>query len=344
LVFIVVNNMPNSFKYSTDAQTLALKKGNFYIGVGDVDKGPTSTTGYYNGITPPAGGYTIYLNKASGGPSIYVANNDSQLISLTNRIAGSNYSTVNQCLSYFDGQTDKVVLNFDIGNIVTDQISLCLLPQNSICYPKGGGSWYDIAKGLTMTSYGTQTPFTTMGGALGFSFNDSGYWQCTSNSNLVDLGGDCTIVMWIYGTTGESRRTIFQKNGTIYNSYEQEIAITWESGNGFSYYSRFSPDYDYAFADATTANAWSMISIKMSTGKTSAARTGFFSKNGAPYSASYFSRSNTALVAAGDLVIGTGYAGPCYSGGIGTVLCYNKMLSDSEISQVYNATKTYYGL
>ena len=55
--------MPNSFKYSTDAQTLALKKGNFYIGVGDVDKGPTSTTGYYNGITPPAGGYTIYLNN-----------------------------------------------------------------------------------------------------------------------------------------------------------------------------------------------------------------------------------------------------------------------------------------
>ncbi len=46
----------------------------------------------------------------------------------------------------------------------------------------------------------------------------------------------------------------------------------------------------------------------------------------------------------GDLVIGTGYAGTCYSGGIGTVLCYNKMLSDAELTQVYNATKTYYGL
>jgi hypothetical protein len=336
--------MPNSFKYSTDSQTRALKKGNFWIGTGDVDKGPTSTTGYWNGITPPAGGYTIYLNKASGGPSIYLASNDSDLISLTNKIAGTSYSTVNQCLSYFDGQTDKVVLNFDIGNIVTDQISLCLLPQNSICYPKGGGSWYDIANGLTMTSYGTQTPFTTMGGALGFSFNDSGYWVCTSGSNLVDLGGDCTIVMWIYGVTGESRRTIFQKNGTIYQSYEQEIAITWEAGNGFSYYSRYNPAYDYAFADGTTANAWSMISIKMSTGKTSAARTGFWSKNGSSWTANYYSRSNVALVPAGDLIIGTGYAGVCYSGGIGTVLCYNKMLSDSEILQVYNATKTYYGL
>lgn len=336
--------MPNTFKYSTEPQTLALKKGNFYIGTGDVGKGPTSSTGYWNGITPPAGGYTIYLNKTSGGPSIYVASNDSQLIDYTNRIAGANYTTVNQCLSYYNGQTDKVVLSFDIGNIVTDNISLCLLPQNSICYPKGGGSWYDIANGLTLTSYGTQTPFTTMGGALGFSFNDSGYWACTSGSNLVDLGGDCTIVLWIYGVTGESRRTIFQKNGTVYQSYEQEIAITWEAGNGFSYYSRYNPAYDYAFADATTANAWSMISIKMSTGKTSAARTGFWSKNGSPWTANYYSRSNVALVPAGDLIIGTGYAGVCYSGGIGTVLCYNKMLTDAEILQVYNATKGYYGL
>jgi hypothetical protein len=81
--------MPNSIKYSTSAQTLALKKGNYWIGTGDVGKGPTSVTDYYNGITPPSGGYTIYLNKASGGPSIYTAANDSQLISLTNTISVS---------------------------------------------------------------------------------------------------------------------------------------------------------------------------------------------------------------------------------------------------------------
>ena len=62
--------MPNAIKYNTSAETLALKKGNFWIGTGDVGKGPTSSTGFYNGITPPSGGYTIYLNKASGGPSI----------------------------------------------------------------------------------------------------------------------------------------------------------------------------------------------------------------------------------------------------------------------------------
>ena len=43
--------MPNAIKYSASAQTLALKKGNFWIGTGDVGKGPTSTTDYWNGIT-----------------------------------------------------------------------------------------------------------------------------------------------------------------------------------------------------------------------------------------------------------------------------------------------------
>ena len=335
--------MPNSIKYNTSTETLALKKGNFWIGTGDVGKGPTSTTGFYNGITPPSGGYTIYLNKASGGPSIYTVTSDAQLIVLTNQIAGASYTTVFQCLNYFAGQSDKFVLNSDIGNIVTDKISLCLLPHNTISYPKGGGSWYDIINGLTLTSFGTQTPFTTMGGALGFSFNDSGYWQCTSNSNLVDLGGDCTVILWIYGAQGGSRRTIFEKAGTIYQSYEQELAMTWEVGSGLSYYSRYS-DYDYAGTEATAADAWTMISIKMSTGKTSAARTGFRSKNGSSWVQDYVSRSNTALVASGDLRIGTGYSSVCYQGGIGSVLCYNKMLSDAEILQNYNATKSTYGL
>ncbi len=102
--------MPNAIKYNTSAETLALKKGNFWIGTGNVSKGPTSSTGYYNGITPPSGGYTIYLNKASGGPSIYTVTSDVQLISLTNSIAGTSYTTINQCFNYFDGQTDKMVV------------------------------------------------------------------------------------------------------------------------------------------------------------------------------------------------------------------------------------------
>ena len=101
--------MPNAIKYNVSAETLALKKGNFWIGTGDVGKGPTSSTGFYNGITPPTGGYAIYLNKASGGPSIYTVNTEAQLTGLTNTISvttnlvtnGGNFA--NGTSSPFDG-------------------------------------------------------------------------------------------------------------------------------------------------------------------------------------------------------------------------------------------------
>ena len=32
--------MPNAIKYNVSVETLALKKGNFWIGTGDVGKGP----------------------------------------------------------------------------------------------------------------------------------------------------------------------------------------------------------------------------------------------------------------------------------------------------------------
>ena len=88
--------MPNAIKYSTSPQTLALKKGNFWIGTGDSDKGPTINTDYWNGISPVIDGYTIYLNKSSNGPSIYTAANSLELISLTNIIAGASYTTIDE--------------------------------------------------------------------------------------------------------------------------------------------------------------------------------------------------------------------------------------------------------
>jgi len=137
--------MTNPIKYSTGSETLALKKGNFYIGTGDVGKGPTSTTGYYNGITPPSGGYTIYLNKETGGPSIYTVSNDTQLISLTNSIAGQSYTTANECLVYFAGQTDKMVLNRNYEGIVTDGLVFNVDAGFTPSYPRSGTTWTDLS-------------------------------------------------------------------------------------------------------------------------------------------------------------------------------------------------------
>lgn len=230
--------------------------------------------------------------------------------------------------------------------IVTDGLSLCLDAGNSKSYPGTGSVWTDLAQNIKFSSYGTQTPHATIQNVGCFEFNDSGYWQSDSGHELVDMGGDCTLLMWLYFEEISERDTIFEKAGTSYQSYQQEIAVTWETTESFSYFSRRVSNYDVGsiISNNLSKNQWHLISLKMSTGKTATARTGFYSTNGAPWVSNYTSRSTEALTPAGPIRIGTGYAGPVESGKIAMVICYNKMLSDEEIKQNYDALKGRFGL
>ena len=229
-------------------------------------------------------------------------------------------------------------------NITTNGLILNLDVANTSSYPGSGTVWADTKQNLIFNSQGTQTPLTTFGGARAFDFNGSGYWTCSTNSSLIDLGGDFTLNMWFYCQSLASRKTIFEKAGTSYSSYQQEIAVTWETYSSFTYYSRLSPDYDYGYVNGLTNDKWHLISIKLSSGKTTTARSGFYSVNGANYTADYTSRSNTALLASGEIRIGTGYSGTVTDGGIAVVQIYNRMFTDSEILTNYNSMKSRFGL
>lgn len=227
---------------------------------------------------------------------------------------------------------------FHSPGLITDGLTLCLDAANSKSYPGSGTTWTDLVQNLTFNSAGTITPFGTVGGTSALTFNGSGYWVCNSGFSNVNLGGDCTIILMLYEVGHSVRKTIFEKAGTIYQSYEQEIAMTWEVGQDISWYSRYNT-YDYGGTSACTTNAWNMMAIKMSTGLTTAARTGFYSKNGSPWVSNYFSRSSTALVASGEIRVGTGYAGTVDNGSIAMVICYNRMLTDDEIFRNYAALR-----
>lgn len=211
--------MPNPIKYSTGSESLALKKGNFYIGTGDVGKGPTSTTGYYDGVTPPSGGYTIYLNKATGGPSIYTASNDAQLISLTNSIAGQSYTTVNECLVYFAGQSDKLCVNRDYEGIVTDGLVFNMDVGFTPSYPKNGTTCYDTVSTNNGILTNGPTYNSADGGSIVFDGIDdaiiipknsiffSNTWTWEGWINYISNSGDGTNyhgVFWAEGAYGTS--------------------------------------------------------------------------------------------------------------------------------------------
>jgi hypothetical protein len=171
--------MPNPIKYNTSAETLALKKGNFWIGTGDVGKGPTSSTGFYNGISPSTGGFTIYLNKASGGPSIYTVSNEAQLTALTNSISVStNLIKNNNGGNFADGTVAP--FNGSYGTLPTIVDITNDKPYNGSTSTKAA-KFVDGGGMLISTS---PSPFTmTVGVTYTFSF-----WYRQTNSNNFYIG------------------------------------------------------------------------------------------------------------------------------------------------------------
>ena len=338
-------------------------KGNTLMDVEGVAIGPTSTTGWH---APPAphNGYTIGI-ATKGGPIFWCPANDAEVILFCNTTASpspaSTITTIDDALMFLQESQFMVTYN---NTTLRSTISLegfpAKLPMEGLsCYldaqieQSSGttGKWFDISgNGLEFQSYGNRLPLASLGGYQGFQFNNSGYFQCNDKYGSVNMGGDCTLVMWLWAEGISERDTVFEKAGTGSGtgggtSYQQEIAVTWETSNSFSYYSRKTPKYDSAGGSTCTLGAWNMISIKMSTGLTSAARTGFRSKNGGNYAASYSSRSNVAIVPSAQIRVGTGYAGPVEGGnGVGAILTYNKMLSNTEIAGVWDATKGRFGL
>ncbi len=201
--------MPNAIKYSTSAQTLALKKGNYWIGTGDVGKGPTSTTDYWNGISPPSGGYTIYLNKASGGPSIYTAANDSQLISLSSTIAGQTFAAAAAALDWYSSQSDKMVFNLDYPAIVTNGLILNLDAGFTPSYPTTNTTWYDVSPIGTNTSIPNSNTYSSS--TMNYVYN-------SSNIGALSSAGayDNTMECWFYVPSGGSYEGCCQ---TIFGTY-----------------------------------------------------------------------------------------------------------------------------
>lgn len=137
--------MPNSIKYSATSESRSLRSGNFYLGVGDVGKGPTSETGFWNGMTIPNSGYLVVINKASGGPSIHTAKSDSELVSIVNMHSGNSYTTVSQCFSWAAGQSTAMIMNKNYPSIVTDSLGLALDGGFVSSYPETGSTWYDVS-------------------------------------------------------------------------------------------------------------------------------------------------------------------------------------------------------
>jgi hypothetical protein len=143
--------MANVIKYIyTSVPANTVQTYPFVIGVNFGGYGSTAATGYWNGKTPNVGAYTIYVDTTGGSasPTIYVANNDTELINLCNQLFGTGVSTVGAALQTFNGSTSTCCVNMDYPNIVTTNIGPNLDAGYTPSYPRTGTTWTDISGSL----------------------------------------------------------------------------------------------------------------------------------------------------------------------------------------------------
>ena len=352
--------MPNAIKYNVSAETLALKKGNFWIGTGDVGKGPTSSTGYYNGITPPSGGYTIYLNKVSGGPSIYTVTTEAQMVSLTNSIGSQNFTTSGQCLNWFATQTDKMIFNIDYPAIVTDGLVLNVDLGFTPSYSRSGTTWYDISSNV---NNGTLTNGPTFNSGNGGSIIFDGVDDIAnfgnidlSATNKVSVSFWCKIIT--YAEIPGSGHLIFEVS-TNFNSSQTGFLLSYADDSNSSFLGQYplllalngNVGYTIPAFSKTLVNdsQWHHYVCIYDKSQSSAndecklyldgtLRTPIFYPNG-------LMSNNTNNFGNNPLFIAS------RSGGVAPAniqmsifSLYNRVLTQTEVTQNYNATKGRFGL
>jgi hypothetical protein len=194
--------MSNPIKYTAGTETLALKKGNFFFGTGDVGKGPTNVTGYYNGVDVPKPGYVVYQYKENvpGNLTYGAFNSDTELINFTNGIAGQTFTSVTQCFTYYAGQTDKVCFNRDYEPIITDGLVLNLDAGFDGSYPASGTTWRDLS----------------VSGNNGTLINSPGFYDNGGGSIVFDGVDDYVNV----GNIGDFRTASYTLESFVYPEFD----------------------------------------------------------------------------------------------------------------------------
>jgi hypothetical protein len=324
--------MPNIVKYNLSTSPNSIQSGNFNIGVNNTS---TNLSEFYTGICPINGGYTIYINKASNGPSIYAPKDDVELIEITNNLGG-NVTTEEEALVWLTSQPNMTVLNSNYPPIITSGVSLNLDASFVSSYPKTGTTWNDLSgndySGATTNSnisYDNRIP-----GAL--TLSDGGYIEgigATSSFSFIQNTGVFTITALVRLTDLSVSRSLMStfRNGPGERGFSlgyivSRNALEFQMTNGSNYV------IDYRASDYFLDNSWVLVTI---VGNGTNIQ---FYKNGVSFSTSdalgTLSTGNSARL----LSVGKGEAiTNNWIGDISQTLIYNRALSSSEVLQNYNA-------
>lgn len=214
-------------------------------------------------------------------------------------------------------------------SIVTSGLVLSLDAADKNSYPGSGTTWFDVSgngNGATLTNGPTFN--AANGGSIAFDGTDD--YANTASSNSFAFGtGNFTLECWIYPEN---------LSGYLHMlALPTQSTLALKAFLGVIYF--YTPTYDTYLQIPSwtlTLNAWNHVVFKRESS------VGYGYLNGTlKGSKASFTNNFTAQI----LNIHNGNPGSEFSAcKIASARIYNKALSDSEIAQNYNSTKTRFGL
>jgi len=223
---------------------------------------------------------------------------------------------------------------YAFGQIVTSGLVLCLNAADKNSYPGTGTTWTDLSGNSNNGTLTNGPTFNTgSGGSIVFDGVDD-YVTCGNNSSLQINQG--TISAWVRTTSpGSSFRGIITKQQNYGLFTNNGVLVTYDWGNGQTRSTGIN------IADGT----WKNVAMSFTT------NTGTPSNNTIIYlNGSAILTTTTKFVDnTVNVELGRGGTIPTgdtqfLNGNISTGLVYNRTLTQTEIRQNYNATKTRFGL
>ena len=190
--------MPNRIKYTKTPTANTIKVGNFVLGVvTGVTYGPTSTTSFYNGYNVPSGGYVVYQNKATLGPSVFAPTGNTQMVNLTKALGNATATTIYDSLKWINTRNTIIAVNRNYENIVTSGLTMLLDAGFTPSYPLSGTSWTDLSfSGNNGTLINGPTFNSSNGGSI--VFDGTNDYVNLSDSDNWFYTGNFTIEFWYY--------------------------------------------------------------------------------------------------------------------------------------------------
>ena len=330
VVTVTVTTTSNVIKSSTTVSIGTLKKNDFLIGVStSVDYGPTVTTGFWNGIIPPSNGYTVYAQKSSEGPSIRLASNDSELITIATQYGGTGMNTIYDALNYFNGNPTYMVTNINYPNIVTSGLTAMWDGGFVPSYPRTGTTWSDLS--------GNEYDLALVGGPVYSGTNGGGVYfdgvndTAQSTSITLSYSQGYSLSMWFEISSIETNGGLFSFNGSNFINFGfTTTTFRWETGLSERLDWSVTPVVDQLYNITCTYDPNTSTSIIYQDATQRAIST----------TSTVQHTSQTA-----QLKLDNSPSLNLFNGVIYNCFFYtNKVLSPAEVTQNYNALKGRFGL